>query len=476
MTARPVHWHEGMALSPQHLQAAERFRTRVDVTESRWNLHYNWGLRSIDLDRDALTNYRFLVRSLQARLSDGTLISVPVDSVLPALDLKPAFERENTVTVYLGVPLLQSGRANVGRAASDGARFLVDHQELEDENTGVNPQLVPVRLLNLRLLVSSQDHTGYEILPIARVEKSPRAEAVPQLDETYIPPLLACDAWKPLSDIILEVIYDRIGKKIELLAQQVVNRGITFDSQAQGDPMLFAQLRLLNEAYGFFGVQMFAKGIHPLDSYLELCRLVGQLAIFGSARRVPDLPRYDHDDLGTCFYRAKQHIDMLLGVLVEPEYKERPFIGAGLRMQVSLEPAWMEASWQMFVGVQSPLSTEDCIKLLTRSGQLDMKIGSSDRVDEIFRLGERGLLFAHSPRPPRALPTTPGLVYFQVNREAQKEEWNRVQRSLTLGVRLNENLIAGNIQGQKVLTIKIGSQTTTMQFTLYLVPSQSQAR
>jgi hypothetical protein len=45
-----------------------------------------------------------------------------------------------------------------------------------------------------------------------------------------------------------------------------------------------------------------------------------------------------------------------------------------------------------------------------------------------------------------------------------------VQKSLTLALRLNENLIAGNIQGQRVLTIKNRGQTIPMQFTLYLVP------
>src|SRR5207244_9394696 len=73
---------------------------------------------------------------------------------------------------------------------------------------------------------------------------------------------------------------------------------------------------------------------------------------------------------------------------------------SGLRMQVSLEPAWLESIWQMFVGVQTTLGAEDCIRLLTRSGHqgLDMKIGSSERVDEIYRLGEAGLKFAHRDR------------------------------------------------------------------------------
>jgi type VI secretion system protein ImpJ len=212
--------------------------------------------------------------------------------------------------------------------------------------------------------------------------------------------------------------------------------------------------------------------------YTELCRLVGQLAIFGDTRRPPELPRYDHDDLGGCFYRVKQYIDLLLSILVEPEYKERPFIGTGLRMQVALEPAWLETAWQMFVGVQSPLAGEECIRLLTRPGHqgLDMKIGSGERVDEIFRLGESGLKFAHSPRPPRALPQVPGLVYFQVNRESQQEEWQNVQRSLTLAIRLNEARVVGNIQGQRVLTIRTGASagagpTAPLQFTLFVLRS-----
>jgi hypothetical protein len=68
------------------------------------------------------------------------------------------------------------------------------------------------------------------------------------------------------------------------------------------------------------------------------------------------------------------------------------------------------------------------------------------------------------------LPSIPGLVYFQINRETQREEWNHVQRELTAAIRLNEQLIAGNIQGQRILNIRYRGQTTPMQFTLYLVP------
>ncbi|WP_435020370.1 type VI secretion system baseplate subunit TssK [Tundrisphaera sp. TA3] len=471
MAGTAVHWHEGMFLRPHHFLAAQGQAADLAHRDEKWDHHHNWGLRSASIDLDALANSRFSLRGARARMRDGTLVAIPDDAVLPALDLKPAFAAQDVVTVYLAVPILNPGRANVAKAgAADGVRYVVDTETIPDENTGANPQQVLVRRLNLRLLTSAQDQSGYDVLPLARIMRSSRSESTPQLDETFIPPLIACDAWPPLAAGILQAIYDRIGKKIEVLASQVTSRGITFDSQAQGDPVIFAQLRELNESYPTLGVLAFAEGVHPFAAYLELARLVGRLAIFGATRRPPDLPRYDHDDLGGCFFRAKQCVDALLDILVEPNYKEQPFVGAGMRMQVALEPAWLESVWQMYIGVRSPLPAEETIRLLTRPGQLDMKVGSSDRVDAIFRLGQAGLRFAHSPRPPRALPSSPDLIYFQVTRESEQAEWQNVQRSLTLAIRLNENLIAGNIQGQRVLTIKAEGQVTTVEFTLYVAP------
>jgi type VI secretion system protein ImpJ len=477
MTNRAVHWHEGMFLRPHHFNAAQQHWEQVLAQNAKWDRHYNWGLRAVELDLDALANYRLVVRVLRARLRDGTLVSIPEEGTLPAIDLKPAFERGNAVTAMLAVPLLAPGRANVAPpgATAEGIRYLVDTQNLVDLSTGVNPQPVRVRLPNLKLLLSGQDDAGYETLPVARVARSPRAEATPELDLSFIPPVLSCDAWPPLLGGILQNVYDRIGKKIELLANQIVSRGITFDSQAQGDPLLFEQLRELNQVYPVLGTLAFAQGVHPLAAYVELSRLVGQLAIFGATRRPPELPRYDHDDLAGCFYRVKQQVDALLNIMIEPAYKERAFVGAGLRMQVSPEPSWLESVWQMYIGVQSPLDVDDCIRLLTRPGELDMKVGSSDRVDTVFRMGLAGLRFTYAPHPPRALPNLPGLIYFQVNRESNEPEWAHVQKSLTLAIRLNENLIVGNIQGQRVLTIKTGGQTTTLQFTLYVVAQDSAA-
>ena len=71
------------------------------------------------MDLDALANSRLVIRSLKARLRDGTLVAAPEDGVLPALDLKGTFERVTSLTVLLAVPVVNLGKSNT---ASTSAR------------------------------------------------------------------------------------------------------------------------------------------------------------------------------------------------------------------------------------------------------------------------------------------------------------------------------------------------------------------
>ena len=216
------------------------------------------------------------------------------------------------------------------------------------------------------------------------------------------------------------------------------------------------------------------EGIHPLVAYQELCRLVGQLAIFSLTRRTPAIPRYNHDDLGGCFYRLKNYLDDLLSIVPEPDYQERPFVGHGLRMQVALERTWLDQSAQLYIGVRSPLEPEPCVELLR---QIDMKVGSSDRIETIYRMGDIGLKFSHVPGPslPQALPRDKGLTYFQINRELQQTEWQSVERSLTLAIRFNEKMIVGNIDRQEIVNLRLATEMP-FRFSLFSARYRRRAR
>ncbi|MBM3994733.1 MAG: type VI secretion system baseplate subunit TssK [Planctomycetes bacterium] len=483
MTARSVHWQDGMFMWPHHMQQEQLLLQERMALGHRWDAHYNWGLRRIDWDADALTSGRLQIQRLQARLRDGTLVDVPSDCRLPTLDLNEIMVGKDETTVFLALPVRHANRANVMAAHSPDAthagpvdtRYIVEEVDTPDENTGLDAQPLAFRSLNVTLLPDAEDLAGYDVLPIARFRKS-SAGAI-QLDVNYIPPLLACDAWQPLSIAVLQAMYHHYSQRADDRAGKVISRRITFETNRPGDQELLGRLMVLNEATAVLNTIAFAEGIHPFMAYLELCRLVGQLAIFKPARRSPKLPLYNHDDLGACFYTVRRILDEMDQELIN--FEEQGFIGVAKRMQVTMQPKWLEPAWQMFVGVMSPLPQAEVVRLLTKSGLLDMKIGSGERVDEIFARGIKGLEFTHAADPPRVLPAMPGLTYFRVNREAQQSEWAFVLRSLTLAIRVNENRLvlgpAGDIQGQISLSLKQqGAQpATTMRFSLFLVPGET---
>jgi type VI secretion system protein ImpJ len=456
-----------MFLKPQHFQLSQRHTSHLVHVNTKWNDHFTWGLRHIEIDFDALSNRRFCVRTIQARLRDGTLVQMPRDKLPAPLDLGKAFENESHVLVYLGVPRLFEGKAAVAEAGNtDGARFQIEVREVPDENTGEDPEAVEVLVLNYRFLLSTDDLQGYDLLPLARIEPSADSGASPQLDETYIPPLLTCDAWEPLRAGILQVLSDRVGKKIDLLVKQVVGAAIPIGASSPTDAILLAQLRELNEAVVLLRFLAFTPGIHPLTAFLELCLLVGRLAIFSEARRVPELPLYDHDDLGGCFFRVKQHLDALLNVIMEVGYGERPFIGHGLQIRVNLDPAWLEPDWELYLAVyHTNYEREECLQLLQ---MLDYKIGPIGRVDEMFRQGQGGLQFENILFPPQPLPATPKMIYFRPKQKADPL-WRELRNSHILALRLNEKHIVGNIQGQRRITILQGQRRVGLEFTLYAV-------
>ena len=136
MVVRSVHWHGGMFLRPHLFQAAQRHIQCLTHESEKWDHHYGWGLRAAEIDLDALANSRLVIRSLKARLRDGTLVSIPEDGTLPNLDdktLKAAFETHSNLTVFLAVLVASVGKANVGRNGSaNGARYLLDEQPLEE--------------------------------------------------------------------------------------------------------------------------------------------------------------------------------------------------------------------------------------------------------------------------------------------------------------------------------------------------------
>ncbi len=470
----PVHWSEGLFLRPHHFQAADRYWTETLQTSEHWDHPYNYGVQAIELGEEAIANYQFQINVCHARMKDGTLISIEPGQEPDRVDLREAFESESTVRVFLAVPKLKMGSTNVAPPDDPGqSRYAQIDQSVQDESLGGNDQELQFRSPNIRLMLSTQDLAGYEVLPIAQVQRAGEKEAIPRVDQAYFPPTMAIDAWPPLGRDVVRAIYDIIGQKSEVLNQQISSRGTTMDTQQPGDLSRLVMLSELNQAYATLGVLGFAAGVHPFQAYVELVRIIGQLSIFGVGYRPPEVPHYDHDDLARIFYWAKKQIELLLGAIKPPQYEQRFFVGEGKGMQVALDPKWFNLEWEWFVGVSrgGELSEADCLTLLSPGG-LNWKLGSARQVDRLFEFGAEGLHLTPLKQAPQALALGRNWLYFQVSRG--NVAWKEVLETESLAMRLKDSLIVNRdeLRGTRDLIVAVAGKQVPLQFALFAVPKQ----
>ena len=217
MTTHAAHWGEGLFLRPHHFQIADRWLQESIYVSENWNVGYAYGLRKIEIDHDALANWRVSLKTCHIRLQDGTHIRYPEDANLdPVAIPRDAFANTpQRVMVYLAIPRLLLGRQNAlpGPGPSD-CRYLVETVETEDENLPGNPQDIAVRWPNVRLIVGDKEAiAGFDALPLMRLKLGATESAPPEIDIDYIPPVLACDAWNILQVDIITGIFDYLTRR-----------------------------------------------------------------------------------------------------------------------------------------------------------------------------------------------------------------------------------------------------------------------
>jgi type VI secretion system protein ImpJ len=490
----PVHWSEGMFLRPQHFQASDRHRDELSVLGLRARDPCGYGVCSLEIDPTALAARKIEIRACRAVLPDGTLVwlepgeqpdrvsLVHLAATASRLEapLGEALANSDRVTVYLAVPRLDVSAANVAPpGAAEKSRFTALRQEIQDQTTGGNDQEIEFLRLNCRILLSTQDLSGYDVLPLARIRSTGSREAAPEIDPDYFPPVLSIEAWEPLGRDVVRSTYDLLARKIEVLSEQAVNQQVGFSSSEPGDIDRLVLLSKVIESHAALRVIAFAPGIHPRTAYLEMCRIVGQLGVFEPERRLTELPVYDHDDLARIFKDVRDRIERMLSGVATLAYEQRYFVGTGpSTLGVSLEAKWLQSDWRWYVGVlRGEMSEEECRILLTRakdgSAQLDWKLGSASQVDQLFRMGMPGLQLIPIDRPPQALPQKGSWVYYQIGRESVA--WNSVRDTQTLSIRLRETLLLNKekLVGSRRLEVMHKGTPAVLEFSLFAVPQKS---
>ncbi|TWU56295.1 type VI secretion system baseplate subunit TssK [Rubripirellula reticaptiva] len=482
-----VHWHEGLFLRPHHLQAWDRHWHESNAASDRWQNPYSYGLASISINADALALGFFQLDGVRARMPEGTLVELAVGESTERVDLRAGFAAAPTgatsgenatipinsrdiVDVFLAVPRLQLGSSNVAEGdQGEGARYRQLQIHVPDETDGASVEPVIFRRVNAVLMLSTDDLTGYDVLRIARVKRGTVGGAIAELDDRFVPSLMDCAAWPQMRQRLLRPIHDLMLLKIELLSKLVNDHSLGMDADQPGDLQRILMLQTLNQAAAVIGVLAQSSGVHPWAAYVELSRVAGALDLFSESRALQSIAAYDHDSIGPLFYALRARIESRIASVGRSAYQQRYFVGAGLGMQVSLDPLWLTSDWQCVLGVRRGKLSASGLEKILSPGLLDWKLGSARQVEALYSKRAMGLELKPLREVPRSLPSQSDWSFFEIG--GSGPAWTDVLDTGTIAMRLREQLIEDprQLSGSQTLKVRIDSHSASLQFAVFAI-------
>ena len=75
--AKPLYWHQGLFIQPQHFQLADRHGASLLAPVYEYGLPCFWGVGEMDIQKAALGTRSFCLNSGTFVFPDGTLAAFP---------------------------------------------------------------------------------------------------------------------------------------------------------------------------------------------------------------------------------------------------------------------------------------------------------------------------------------------------------------------------------------------------------------
>jgi type VI secretion system protein ImpJ len=217
-----VVWSEGMFLRPVHFQQQERHVQNFVQSRVTALRPYGWGFIDLRIDEELLAMGKIALASARGVFADGTPFNLPGDEDMPTpLDI-PEGAVDSRVLLALPVRRQNMEEAIPAERSDSHARYRYSELEVSDNNAGVHANVtLQVGKLRLRLLLEGQDLGAMTVLPFARVVER-KIDMKVELDPSFIPPSMNCQAIAPLQGCIEEIqglLHHRGQVMAERLAQ-----------------------------------------------------------------------------------------------------------------------------------------------------------------------------------------------------------------------------------------------------------------
>jgi type VI secretion system protein ImpJ len=424
---RPVIWAKGTFLTPQHLQAQDRFiENTLQFGLEALNFR-PWGFRELRFNEEALAEGNFVIARASGIFPDGLLFEIPdSDPAPPPKPFMSFFEADQqTLDIYLTIPRMRERGLNVAVSQrSADTRYLAEVIAMRDENTGTTEKPIQVARKNFRILTEAESREGSSALRVARIKKSPAG--MPLIDSTFVPPLVDIAASDHLMSIIRRLA-EILAAKSSILSGGRRQKSQSLADFTAADIANFWLLYTVNNHFPMLRHIYETKKGHPESVFCILNSLAGALTTFSMKIQPRDLPLYDHDDLSGCFTDLDEKLRTLLETVVPSNFVSLPL----KLVQPSIYATTVDddkylVGTRMYLAVNAEIGDADLIK----KGPNLMKVGSATQVEQLVRQALPGITLTHMPKPPGAIPVKLNYQYFSLNQSGAAWEGVGKARSL----------------------------------------------
>lgn len=425
----PVLWAKGTFLTPQHLQAQDRFIESLIEFRSASLTYRPWGFTRLRMDPEALAAGAAGIMEAEGLLPDGTPFRIPSADPAPAARALADFLTGdvNKADIFLAIPEQKPQALNVS-APERGitTRYLAEVVMRRDENTGTAERPVQVARKNLRLLVEGENLGGHVLMRAARVQRD--STGIMSYDPAIVPPMLdfrASDTLAGLARRMLEIL----SAKSSMLSALRRQKNQSLAEFTSTDIANFWLLYAVNHHLPGLRHLYETRGGHPEQLFELLSSLGSTLTTFSSTVQPRDLPVYDHESLGEVFAELEAKVLHLLETVVPSNFVSLPLrmVRPSIYAATIPEEKYLRDT-KLYLAFSSSLGEDELIR---KTPHL-VKLCSATHIEHLVRQALPGVPLLHQPSPPASIPVRLNHQYFMLSQSGLA--WEAVERSRTVAV------------------------------------------
>lgn len=434
--SRPIYWHHGMFLQPQHFQMSELHQQSQVRPYREFIQPYLWGVSSLSMQTSSLAQRICDIDGGEFLFPDGTLVELPGNSLIRARSFADEWvDQDKPFTIYIALKKLSRFEDNVtevnnlSEINAVNTRFVAmsNPEEVRDVYKQ-NSSGALVKSLNYVLKIvwenEKDEMTDYQLIPIAQVIRD--GDAI-RFASSFCPPVIKLSASQMLVRRTKEVRDEIVGRYMQLDSYKL-------HESREFDPNML-RYKLAQQALSRFIPRLFhytdVGSTHPWNVYGVLRELVGEISIFTDRVNVLGetrdgqklLPNYEHTGLGKCFEDAHDLITQLLNeVTIGPKHLvEMEFDGDCFSAGIPAEFFDGDSDFYLVINTTHDFNVYQHSLLTTA------KLSTRDSVHVLVERSLPGVGLIHVPFAPPGLPRRPNTYYVRLDKHG--ERWSTLVRS-----------------------------------------------